>query len=509
VPKLVIGIDSGTQSTKAVLVESGSGVVVASASAPHDMIPSLPPGHKEQDPAGWLRAVERTIDQLLGSRSDEASAVVAIGVSGQQHGLVPLDAGDHVIRPAKLWSDTSTTSQCDEITERLGGVESAIAATGNAILPGYTAPKILWLKQYEPQHYARLATVLLPHDYIVFWLTGRKVMEHGDASGTALMDVRRREWSRTAIEAVDPALGQMLPVLRHSGRPAGTLRPELARRWGLEPGVIVSGSGDNMMAAIGTGNVRPGVVTASLGTSGTVYACADQPVVDPNGEVAAFCDATGKWLPLACTMNVTVATEMVRRRLGLDLDSFSQLAATVQPGSGGLLLLPFFEGERTPHCPEGTGVLFGVREHTADAGHLARAAMEGATLGMNYGLGRLRALGIAPTEIRLTGGGSKSAVWRQIAADVFDCGVVCLAGEEGAASGAAIHALWVYENEHGKVVPLEQLTDELVRPDESTRALPEASRTALYKEMQRLFDRLAADLRGAFSLHRAILGSTR
>ena len=243
-----------------------------------------------------------------------------------------------------------TSPECEEIIAALGGLDKTIEAVGNGVPAGFTASKILWLKKHEPENYARLRSVLLPHDYINFWLTGRKTMECGDASGTALLDVRSRKWSQAAIDAIDPRLVEMLPPLIASDEIAGTLRPELAAEFGLGDGVIVSsGGGDNMMGAIGTGNVRAGVVTVSLGTSGTIYACSEHPVVDPHGEIAAFCDSTGRWLPLVCTMNVTVATEMVRERFNLSHDEMSQAASAVPAGNDGLMLIPFFEGERTPN----------------------------------------------------------------------------------------------------------------------------------------------------------------
>ena len=330
-------------------------------------------------------------------------------------------------------------------------------------------------------------------------------MEWGDASGTALMDVRTRTWSPEAMSAVDGALASKLPPLVPAGRAAGVLRADTAARWGLAGDVIVTGSGDNMMAAIGTGNVADGIVTASFGTSGTVYACAGRPAVDPGHEVATFCDATGRWLLLACTMNVTVATEMVRGQFGWSHEEFAAAAARVAPGSDGLLLLPFFEGERTPNLPDGTGVWLGLRGRTCDAPHMARASMEGVTLGLNYGLNRLRDLGVAPVEIRLTGGGSRSPVWRQIAADVFNCPVVCLAHDEGAAYGAALHAMWVWSSGQGRPLPIGQVTARFVAVDEATRAVPAPAAAALYREMQRLFDTAARDLRGAFGLHRQLI----
>jgi xylulokinase len=504
--RLFIGIDSGTQSTRAVLVDGEDGRVVATQSAPHAMLTSAEPGAKEQDPADWIAATTSVVAGVLGAAGAGASGrVAAIGISGQQHGFVPLDAEGRVIRPAKLWCDTSTVSQCDALVERLGGLPRTIQKLGNGIPPGFTASKILWLKEREPEHYARLATVLLPHDYLAYWLTGRPHMEWGDASGTALMDVRTRTWCAEAIEAIDPALASRLPPLSHPREPAGVVRNSIARQFGFRDDVLVSGSGDNMMGAIGTGNVSDGIVTASLGTSGTIYACSRAPIVDPAGEVAAFCDATGQWLPLVCTMNVTVATEMVRTLFGLDHAALAEAAASVDTGADGLLLIPFFEGERTPNVPDGTGVWLGARPRTMTPAHMARAAMEGTTLGLNYGLNRMRALGLAPREIRLTGGGSRSAIWRQIAADVFGCPVVCPASEEGAAYGAALHALWVWEHANGAGRPIAEITGRFVTMDDDTRVVPHPEESARYRELQAIFDQAVRDLGRSFSLHRGFL----
>jgi len=503
-PEYFIGIDAGTQSTKTLAVDAETGAVAASATAIYGLLPDLPPGHKEQHPQTWLDAADRTIREVVAKL---CGPVRGIGVSGQQHGFVPLDERGQVIRPAKLWNDTSTAAECDQIMAAVGGRDRFIELTGNALPPGFTASKILWLKKHEPANFARLATVLLPHDYLNFWLTGIKRMEYGDASGTALMDVRTRAWSRPVLQAIDTALESKLPPLDHSAMPHGPLRAELARQWGLGDGEVLvsSGGGDNMMGAIGTGNVASGVVTVSLGTSGTIYACSDTPVVDPKGEVAAFCDSTGKWLPLVCTMNVTVATEMVRDCFGMDHGALGEAAARVSAGSDGLLLVPFFEGERTPNCPQGTGVFFGVRPAVFDAPHLARAAMEGATLGLNYGLNRMRKLGLRPREIRATGGGAKNAVWRQIVADVFNAPVVCLNQEEGAAYGAALQAMWAWENARGSAADILEITQRFLRPVEATRAVPATEQVARYQQLQALFNRLVEDLAGAFTQHRRLL----
>ncbi|MFV1995469.1 MAG: FGGY family carbohydrate kinase, partial [Verrucomicrobiales bacterium] len=256
-----IGIDSGTQSTKAIVVDIETGVVVAEARESYDCLPGLPPGHMEQDPATWIDAVGSTVGSCLEQLGGRRDAVRAIGVSGQQHGLVALDVADRPVRPAKLWCDTSTTVQCEQFAAEFGGQAGLIELAGNAVLPGYTAAKILWLKENEPDHFAATASVLLPHDYINFWLTGIKRMEYGDASGTGLLDVRCRSWCTPLIEFIDPRLAEMLPQLGSSLAAHGILRAELATQWGLADGVLVSaGGGDNMMGAIGTGNVRPGVV---------------------------------------------------------------------------------------------------------------------------------------------------------------------------------------------------------------------------------------------------------
>jgi xylulokinase len=500
---LLIGIDSGTQSTKVVVVDARDGKVLASAAQEYELIPNLPPGAKEQHPHTWRDATASAIRRALRQAKAVASEVKAIGVSGQQHGFVPLDKNGEVIRPAKLWCDTSTAAECEEIMEQLGGLKKTIRILGNAVLPGFTASKILWLKKHEPEHYDRLASVLLPHDYLNFWLTGEKVMEYGDASGTALLDVRKRKWATPVLKAIDPDLADKLPPLIRSDHPAGALQASTAKLLDLNPGVLVSaGGGDNMMGAIGTGNTRAGVITASFGTSGTIYACAGKPVVDPEGEIAAFCDSTNRWLPLLCTMNVTVATEMVRQDFGWSHEKYAAESARIPAGSNGLLLLPYFEGERTPNVPDGTGVWFGVNQKSFEAGHFARAAMEGVTLGMNYGLRRLAELGVKPTQIRATGGGAKSKIWRQIMADVFDTEVVTLKVSEGAAYGAALQALWCWRLKQGEKVSISDITDQFVELNNAETTQPDAKTSKVYQELQALQDQMSGSLREVFAKHR-------
>jgi xylulokinase len=308
------------------------------------------------------------------------------------------------------------------------------------------------------------------------------------------------------LDAIDPDLADKLPKLISSDEPAGRLRAAIAQQLGLSAGVLVSaGGGDNMMGAIGTGNTRPGLVTASFGTSGTIYACADKPVIDPEGEIAAFCDSTNRWLPLLCTMNVTVATEMMRADFGYSHEQFESKAKQVPAGSEGLLLLPYLEGERTPNVPDGTGVMIGINSKTFRASNYCRAAMEGVTLGMNYGLRRLADLGVTARQIRATGGGAKSRLWRQIMADVFNAEVVTLKVSEGAAYGAALQALWCWRLQQGEKVKIEDITDEFVALNKAETATPEKSAVATYRELQALQDDLSTSLRHVFTKHRKLV----
>jgi xylulokinase len=371
-------------------------------------------------------------------------------------------------------------AQCDEIHRHFGGMERVGKLAGNPMLPGYTAPKILWLRENEPENWRRTKSVLLPHDYLNFWLTGEKRMEFGDASGTALLDVRNRDWCAPIVDFVAEDLAEKLPPLGSSCDAVGNVRAALLSEWGLSHPVLVSaGGGDNMMSAIGTGNTSSGIITASLGTSGTLCAFSNKPVVDPMGEVAAFCDSTDHWLPLVCTMNVTLVTEAARRLFDWDHEAFDTAVKSVKPGCEGLLLLPYLAGERTPNLPGGCGVFHGLTSANFTAAHLARATMEGVTLGLGYGLRRLHELGVVPREIRLTGGGSRSAVWRQVCADVFGVPVVGLSSGEGGGLGAALQVAWQY----ARGETMEALTSRLVTCDESTRVEPDAGSAEIYNDL--------------------------
>lgn len=439
---MYLGIDVGTQSVKALLYDADAVAVAAVESAPLRLV-SEPDGTREQEAAWWIAALEDCVSRLPAAGR---AAVRGIGVSGQQHGFVALDASDDVLAPVKLWCDTATAAECDEITDAFGGEAACINQVGNAILPGYTASKIRWLKSRRPALYRELATILLPHDYVNLVLTGERVMEYGDASGTGLLDIRERCWHRGLLAAVDADrdLAETLPPLVGPEAPIGQLRDAVAKQLGLPLGVPVSsGGGDNMMAAIGTGSVVPGRMTVSLGTSGTLFASADRAVIDSGGEIAAFCSSTGGWLPLLCTMNCTVATELTRTLFGADLPALEAAVASAPPGSGGVVTLPFFNGERTPNLPSARGCVMGLDEGNYTPQNLLRSAMESAVYGLRSGLEAFRRNGYDVDCLRLTGGGAASGAWRQMVADVFELPVTVQACDEGAALGAALQALWV------------------------------------------------------------------
>lgn len=476
---LVIGLDVGSQSVKLVAYDFATRHVVATHAHALEMTVG-DDGSCEQMPAWWLDAIRACFAQLSVA---QRAQVVAIGVSGQQHGFVPLDAAGDVLAPAKLWCDTSTQHECDIIMDSVGGAARCIKLAGNPILTGYTAPKLPWTRRHRPEVYRQLATIALPHDYVNFWLTGERWMECGDASGTGWLDVRTRRWSAPLLAATDGErdLADCLPPLVEAD--AGfRIAPATADELGLPHAVLVSaGGGDNMMAAIGTGNVTPGVLSMSLGTSGTLFAHADNPVVDDTGRWAAFCSSTGAWLPLICTMNCTVATENVARTFGFDSRDGDAVMAGTAPGADGLIMLPFFHGERTPNLPHARASVHGMDANNVTRGNLYRAAMEGASYTLRHGYDFLLAAGLRFDAIRLTGGGSQSPAWRQMIADVFNLPVDVPEQTEGAAFGAALQALWALDHADGGDTDITTITHAHVRLKPSLSTRPDANAATVYR----------------------------
>jgi xylulokinase len=388
---------------------------------------------------------------------------------------VPLDEKGKPVYNVKLWCDTSTTAECDQLTKAAGGEKKLIEKAGLPMRPGYTAPKVLWLKNHKSGSFAKLRHVLLPHNYINYLLTGEYWAEYGDASGTALFNVRERKWASDICRLISSDLEKYLPELTSSEAPAGKVSKAAAALYGINEGVLVSsGGGDNMMSAIGTGAVRDGLLTMSLGTSGTLFGFSKTPVIDPTGNLAAFCSSTGGWLPLLCTMNCTVASEEFRKLFGYEVKAFDQTAGKAPIGADGIVILPFFNGERTPNLPNGRASVNGITISNFNKENIFRAALESAIFGMRIGLDGFKSLGFKPKEIHITGGGAKSPLWQSIAANVMNLPIRIPAGSEAAAMGGAIQALWCLETSEGKKSSIEDLAEKhvalgsVVKPDKKS-----------------------------------------
>lgn len=467
---LALGFDVGTQGTKGIAIEAG-GKVVARASRSYDLLPDLPPGAAEQHPSTWIDAIREVSAELLANL--DPAEVRAVGVSGQQHGCVLLDKTGEVVRPAKLWCDTATAAEARELSE----------VFGRAVPTGFTASKILWCKRHEPENWSRVRHVLLPHDYVNFRLTGELTMEAGDASGTGLLDPATREFRMDDARQIDESLPGMLPSLLETGAAAGVTSSAGGALLGLPEGVLVSaGGGDNMMSAIGSGATTSGVVVVSLGTSGTVFTHADQPVIDPEGLIAPFCGSAGGWLPLLCVMNLTGVTEEVVAGFGLDHAAATSGAAEVPVGCDGLLWLPYLAGERVPDLPEATGTMLGMRAGHLNGPTLYRAAMEGTSLNLGWGVDRLRGLGVAVDGVRLVGGAAKNPLWRSILADVLNAPVTALDEPESGALGAALQALWTERRAAGDAARVHELAKPFLSVSEPVTE-PDAARVAQYAEL--------------------------
>jgi xylulokinase len=434
-PVLYLGLDVGTQGTKGLAVDE-SGRVLARANRSYELIGGLPPGCAEQHPRTWLDAIEQVCRELW-TQVDRAR-VAALSVSGQQHGCVLVDERGEPLRSAKLWCDTSTVREAERLSARLG----------RPLPVGFTASKIAYSAEREPELWKRARWVLLPHDFVNLRLTGRTTMEAGDASGTGLFDVRARRFDDRAVEAVGPALAARLPPLIGAGEPAGTLDARGAALTGLPEGTLVgSGSGDNMCSAIGAGALAPGDAVLSLGTSGTLFAYAAAPPAGDLEGIAPFCDATGGWLPLLCVMNCTGVLEELGRCFGRSLDELTSEAERVPPGCDGVLFVPFLAGERVPDLPFASGTLVGLRNGHLRPGLMFRAALEGIALNLAGGLARLRERSIPIASARLVGGGARNQLWRQILADALDLPLLPLAERETAALGAALLARWTHRRQ--------------------------------------------------------------
>lgn len=503
---IVIGLDVGTSGTKAIAMDE-TGLLLASALVEYPLH-SPKPGWAEQDPADWRAAAFNALAQLAAKINP--GDVKGIGLTGQMHGSVFLDAEDNVLRPALLWCDQRTAAQCDAITETVGA-ERLIEMVSNPALTGFTAPKILWLRDNEPHLYEKVRRVLLPKDYIRLVLTGEYATDVADASGTLLFDVKNRCWHRELMSllGIDPDL---LPRAFEGPEVTGTLSAAAAAKTGLPAGIpVVAGGGDQASNGVGCGIVRRGVVSASLGTSGVVFAFADDVSTDPQGRVHTFCHSVpGKWHIMGVVLSAAGSLQWFRNQLWTEewakakaegrevYEDITAAAATAPMGSEGLLFLPYLTGERTPHKdPFARAAFLGLSLRHTKA-HMARSVLEGVAYAMNDSTEIIRGMGVDVSEVRCSGGGARSRLWRQIMADTNNAPMLTINVDEGPAYGAAILAA-VAAGLHGNVG---DACDAIIR--ETDRVSPEPAAVAAYgrwfREYQAAYTALAPGFKRAAAL---------
>jgi xylulokinase len=436
----LLGIDTSTTATKALLIdEEGSVVAVAATEYSFD---SPKPGWTEQDPALFWNGTVQSIRAVLAKANVSGKDVAAVGLTGQMHGMTLLDAHGEVIRPCILWNDQRTAQECEFITNLIGA-ERVLQLTGNPILTGFTAPKIVWTREHEPENYKRIAHILLPKDYVRYKLTGDFFSDVADSSGTSLFDVGKRRWSDEMLAALKIPRA-WLPEVTESPVASTMINAAAAQVTGLLAGTpVVAGGGDQAAQAVGTGIVREGTVAVTIGTSGVVFAQSDSYRVEPQGRLHAFCHAVpGKWHLMGVMLSAGGSFRWYRDALASNesYDDLTNAAATIAAGSEGLLFLPYLTGERTPHPdPHARGAFIGLSIRHAKP-HLTRAVIEGVTFGLRDSLELMRALGVPTQQVRASGGGAKSETWRQILADIFNAEIVTVNSTEGAAYGAALLA---------------------------------------------------------------------
>jgi xylulokinase len=438
---LVLGIDASTTAVKAILVDEAGAVRGVGTSAYDFSVPR--PLWSEQEPALWWDGTLAAIRSVLATTGVSGAAVAAVGLTGQMHGAVLLDASGSVLRPAILWNDQRTGAECDAI-RRAVGPERLVAITGNDALTGFTAPKLVWVRDHEPDVWGRVAHVLLPKDYVRLRLTGDYAVDKADGAGTLLFDLAARDWSGEVLDAlgIDPA---WLPRTWEGPQVTGLVSAEAAALTGLRPGTpVVAGGGDQAANAVGVGAVVAGRMALSLGTSGVVFATTDQPLFEPAGRVHAFCHAVpGRWHMMSVMLSAAGSLRWYRDAIAPDVafDDLVGEASDVPPGSAGLFFLPYLSGERSPHPdPLARGGFIGLTL-AHDRRHLTRAVLEGVAFGLRDGLDLMTAAGVpVPSQIRASGGGTSSELWRQILADVLDAEIATVNTTEGAAYGAGLLA---------------------------------------------------------------------
>jgi len=473
---VLVGLDVGTGGARAVaLAESGEIVAEASSAYP---LHSPRPGWTEQNPADWWEGATEVLEKVA---TETGERVAGIGLTGQMHGSVFLDASDRVIRSALLWNDQRTHRQCEQITGAVGE-ERLISIAGNPALTGFQAPKIVWLRDEEPDNFGRISHVLLPKDYVRLQLTGEYATDASDAAGTLLLDMQARDWSGEILDALEIPQGWM-PEVYEGPESTGVLREGVAEELGLPPGIpVAAGGGDNAAAAVGTGIVGPGLVNSSVGTSGVLFAHASDFTPDPSGRLHAFCHAVpGAYHLMGVTLSAGGSLSWWREALGGDYDELVEAASGVRPGSEGLVFLPYLSGERTPHLdPKARGAFFGLTaRHGAE--HMTRAVMEGVIFSLRDSLEIMYGLGVPVEDVRATGGGARSDLWLQLQADIYGTPIHRTVADEGPAFGAALLA-GVASDTYADV---EEATS-VVRLREGITE-PDPERTKIYEEYYEVY----------------------
>lgn len=500
----LLGIDIGTSGTKTLICDE-DGRVLATAMAEHP-ISHPKPGWSEQQPEDWWQSTIAATKAVMRKARLKPADVSAVGLSGQMHGSVFLGDGEKALRPALLWNDQRTQKQCDEITSKAGGREKLIELVANPALTGFTAPKILWVREHEPKTYAKVKHVLLPKDYIRFRMTGEYATEVSDASGTLLLDVANRRWSDQLLSLLDIDKS-LMPRMYESQDVTGQLSAAAAKALGLNAGTpVVGGGGDQAAGAVGNGIVRTGIVSATLGTSGVVFAHADSPTRDPQGRVHTMCHAVpGKWCVFGCMLAAGGSFQWFRNNLAdgevalakrQKVDPYQllvQQAEQAPVGSEGLFFLPYLTGERCPHPdPLARGGWIGLTARSTRQ-HMIRALLEGITFGMRDALEIMREMGVSISEVRASGGGARSDFWRQLQADVYDAPIVLTNASEGPAYGVAILAgvgTGVWES-------VEEACKSSIK--QTKKIAPNKKRAAQYERYYRTYDKLYGDLKDRFA----------
>lgn len=489
-----IGIDVSTTATKVLLMDADGRVVETAATEYSFDAPR--PLWSEQDPALWWDGTVRSTRRVLSESGISGSDVAGIGLTGQMHGLVLLDDDGVVLRPSILWNDQRTAAECDEIVERVGRSE-LIRITGNDALTGFTAPKLLWVRRHEPRVFERARHVLLPKDYVRFKLTGEYATDRAGAAGTLLLDIRTRDWSDEIVSALDLPR-EWLPPTHEGPDVTGAVTTAAAAETGLAAGTpVVAGGGDQSAQAVGVGAVDEGITALTLGTSGVVFASTDEPFLDPEGRLHAFCHAVpDTWHLMGVMLSAAGSLRWYRDELAADL-SFDELlepAAGIPPGSDGVLFLPYLTGERTPHAdPTARGAFVGLTIRHTQA-HLTRAVLEGVAFGLRDSFEIMKAAGLESFEqVRISGGGARSALWRSILANVLNTDLVTVNTTEGAAFGAALLAAVGF----GHWSDVRSACGDVVRITGETPV--DSGHANRYEALFQLYDELYPALKPAFS----------